>query len=191
MKPHQTMLVPSNPPLVDREITFSIGKTEAIELGTGFLGTLLLVFFIYKKLTQFMTNMAQSVDEKNERIGRALANSQLVPKEHVLVPLKEGFSSHALASGYTMRVERRLEHRVVAEAVLGRELATNEIVHHIYAPATGDNRPENLCVLDKDQHDIFHTYIQREKSLKRAFQRNPLGRGAASKKMSSPSDSTC
>ncbi|MEI6789677.1 MAG: hypothetical protein WCK42_00665 [Myxococcaceae bacterium] len=165
MKTQQTMLVASKP-LQEQEIIFSIGKNEAMALGIGFLGTFYFVFFFYKKLTYFMTDMKEWMNEKNKNIDRMLSNSQVIPKEHALVPLKEGFSSHALPSGYTMRVERKLEHRAVAEAVIGRPLATNEHVHHVYAPATGDNRPENLCILDKDQHDIFHTYILREKTLK-------------------------
>ena len=54
----------------------------------------------------------------------------------------------------------------MAESILGRDLAPHEIVHHIYSPARDDNRPENLCVMDRDQHDYFHSYLQREKNLK-------------------------
>jgi hypothetical protein len=43
------------------------------------------------------------------------------------------------------------EHRVVVEAVLGRRLRPNEVIHHVNHDTT-DNRPENLQVLLKGEH---------------------------------------
>lgn len=47
------------------------------------------------------------------------------------------------------------EHRRVAAAVLGRALSKNEVVHHINGKRD-DNRPANLCVMDRREHDRYH-----------------------------------
>ena len=47
------------------------------------------------------------------------------------------------------------EHVLVAEEILGRRLKPNEIVHHINH-VREDNRPENLCVMDKVDHYLMH-----------------------------------
>ena len=58
--------------------------------------------------------------------------------------------SMARKDGYVM------EHRLVVEAELGRFLSKSEVVHHINEnPA--DNRPENLQVMTKAEHDHLHS----------------------------------
>ena len=48
-----------------------------------------------------------------------------------------------------------LEHRIVAENNLGRQLKNNEVVHHINNNKK-DNRWENLEVLKHDEHSRLH-----------------------------------
>lgn len=48
-----------------------------------------------------------------------------------------------------------LEHRLVAERMIGRPLAIGEDVHHRNGDKT-DNRPENLSVLTRNEHMALH-----------------------------------
>jgi len=44
---------------------------------------------------------------------------------------------------------------MVARAVLGRDLAPNEVVHHING-VKSDDRPANLIVLTNGEHTALH-----------------------------------
>jgi superfamily II DNA helicase RecQ len=65
--------------------------------------------------------------------------------------------------GYIVQVrENDLQHRVVARNQLNRKLFQNEVVHHINGQRT-DNRLINLCVMDRDKHEQFHSWLSWKK----------------------------
>lgn len=63
---------------------------------------------------------------------------------------KEGYVKLSMGGG-----KQRYEHRVVAEAMLGRPLSPREQVHHLNGDK-GDNRPANLLVLGIREHALLH-----------------------------------
>lgn len=54
------------------------------------------------------------------------------------------------------------EHQLVAEWVAGRELTDDEVVHHINFVKT-DNRPENLRIMTKADHDSYHAALNNDR----------------------------
>lgn len=48
-----------------------------------------------------------------------------------------------------------MEHRLVAESIIGRYLEKDEVVHHING-IKSDNRPENLMILKFGEHTALH-----------------------------------
>lgn len=57
------------------------------------------------------------------------------------------------------------KHRFIAKKLLKRELYPNEVVHHINGQKA-DNRLINLCVMDKDKHEEFHSRLSWQKRKK-------------------------
>lgn len=77
-------------------------------------------------------------------------NSGRIIRSNGYVVIRVGKDHHlADSNGYAY------EHRVIAEAFLGRRLRPNECVHHINGDKT-DNSPENLKVYSRGDHNILH-----------------------------------
>lgn len=62
------------------------------------------------------------------------------------------------------------KHRYIAVKILGRDLLSNEIVHHINGKNT-DNRIFNLCVMDRLKHEHFHAWLLWNKNKKGGYPR--------------------
>jgi superfamily II DNA helicase RecQ len=50
------------------------------------------------------------------------------------------------------------EHRFIARQILGCDLEHNEIVHHINGNKV-DNDIRNLCLMDREKHEHFHSWL--------------------------------
>lgn len=71
-------------------------------------------------------------------------------------------------NGYVvLSASNELEHRYIAKQLLGRDLKANEVVHHINGKKT-DNKVRNLCLMDGEKHEIFHSWL--------SWKRNKSGR---------------
>lgn len=66
-------------------------------------------------------------------------------------------------NGYVvLSASGELEHRAIAIKLLGRELYANEVVHHING-RRDDNRITNLCLMDREKHELFHSWLRWKK----------------------------
>ena len=65
--------------------------------------------------------------------------------------------------GYVFLTEvEELEHRYIAMQLLGRKLHSDEVVHHINGLKT-DNQIGNLCLMNKEKHEYFHSWLKWKK----------------------------
>lgn len=67
------------------------------------------------------------------------------------------------SSGYVVLVDKgELEHRYIAIQLLGRKLKFNEVVHHINGVKV-DNKLSNLCLMNREKHEHFHSWLRWKK----------------------------
>lgn len=89
-----------------------------------------------------------------------------LPFKLIFLSLRWVFSDKRLnGDGYVLKKSHsggkdRLEHRVVAERILGRRLEHWEVVHHINGKRD-DNRASNLCVMSRTAHDRYHRWYDK------------------------------
>ena len=61
-------------------------------------------------------------------------------------------------NGYYVLANGELEHRHLAIQLLNRPLEKDEVVHHINGRKR-DNRISNLCVMNDEEHEVFHAWL--------------------------------
>lgn len=69
---------------------------------------------------------------------------------------------------FVLKKENEMEHRYIAKNTLGRKLKPNEVVHHINGNKT-DNGLRNLCVMDAEKHELFHSWLDWKKKKTRRY----------------------
>lgn len=104
---------------------------------------------------------------KQDRVGLVTALSSVVLVAVLLLWLRSILKSrpakHTDSRGYVVLSDlKELEHRSIAKQILKRELKQNEIVHHINGKKT-DNRIWNLCLMDREKHEHFHSWLKWKK----------------------------
>jgi hypothetical protein len=71
--------------------------------------------------------------------------------------------------GYVVLAKvNELEHRFIAMQLLCRDLTPNEVVHHINGNKT-DNHVRNLCLMDGERHEHFHSWLRWKKEKNRRY----------------------
>jgi hypothetical protein len=108
-------------------------------------------------------------EEHRKKISVSLKNSDALKAAIKRGPENSCFKFEIIADGYryitTSENKKIAEHRFVAEAVIGRKLKENEVVHHIDTNKL-NNSPENLVVLTRDKHAKIHFTMRRNEKIR-------------------------
>lgn len=96
-------------------------------------------------------NAAHWINEKTkDRWGHILIHKSLVPEKYHYLVCKKNYL---------------FEHRFIMAKKISRKLKQEEIVHHING-APDDNRPENLVIVDKNNHERYTLLKLAQKRIK-------------------------
>jgi len=91
-----------------------------------------------------------------QRDGSYKPAQDLIPGVDRLMPITRSWPVNGGYERVSDKDGRRtLTHTLVAEHILGRRLAADELAHHDNEVKT-DNRPENLVVMNRDAHRLHH-----------------------------------
>lgn len=117
---------------------------------TILLFTVLMLYVIQFLPTSFLIGLGIFVTI--DLIAWYLIKSYQIPKTYIN------------ERGYVVLADsNELEHRSIAKQILNRELKSNEIVHHINGRRT-NNKIYNLCLMDKEKHELFHSWLSWKKN---------------------------
>jgi hypothetical protein len=101
----------------------------------------------------------QRCDKEFETGGRVGSKDKIYCSNHCASMTKNGRTMHS--KGYISiwkDGKRNLEHRLIAEGMLGRPLKISEVVHHING-IKDDNRPKNLLITTQSKHKALTDYL--------------------------------